>query len=305
MQIQKISKVQKYLIIFGILMLCFPFILMLSFFKDLPILSALFSEYIKSGTSIFITSLPKIPLVYIPEGGTQFTYFTLNHLIDIIIISNCWAFIQTTIYHYCKKGYSDPEPPLFIFGYGYTKNTSKDVKGGYYEYPLDSIFTHSLNSTEFDKVIRSGGLEKYKQNDIKDPKYFKSLPFLWNLHALYFLIYYKSSFPELFLRFYLINNNKSQLRITTSFNKPIFIWHLNYTILSIQLYPSSPYLCKSRTIRLCLIKGIDWLSLPQLKLQSELNQNSTQNNLENLKPINYTNLKSELYGMEKRNTRFI
>jgi hypothetical protein len=101
---KKINRLKPILIIASI-NFSFLFIIVIMLLKDIPSLSLLIKNYIKSGKSFFIPSLPTDNLI---EGlSKKFPQATLNltigHLIDFIIMVNLTCYIESSIYHYIKK----------------------------------------------------------------------------------------------------------------------------------------------------------------------------------------------------------
>lgn len=92
-------------IILLIVSICFSFlfIILFSILKDIPILSLLFKEYVEKGVSFFLPMIPDKNLFpYIPNGVPN--HFTIGHLIDILILVNITVYIESSVYHYLKKG---------------------------------------------------------------------------------------------------------------------------------------------------------------------------------------------------------
>ncbi|MFX0032609.1 MAG: hypothetical protein ACFE8E_09990 [Candidatus Hodarchaeota archaeon] len=100
MQDDKKFKKLKAVLILIFIFLCIPVTLLYLFLRDISELSIFFSDYFGSGSSIFIPFLPKINLLwFLPEPF----FFSLGHLIDIVILINAIGYIQTSIYHYFVK----------------------------------------------------------------------------------------------------------------------------------------------------------------------------------------------------------
>lgn len=70
---------------------CLPIAFIYLFLRDIPLLSSLFSEYVNSGTSLFFPFISSNIIVF---------QFTTGHLIDIIIVNNIVAFLESGGYHY-------------------------------------------------------------------------------------------------------------------------------------------------------------------------------------------------------------
>lgn len=108
-------------IIILIISICFSFlfIILFSVLKDIPILSLLFKEYIDDGRSLFIPIIPNynffsfLPeITYLPNKIS--IYFTIGHLIDIIILINIIVYTEATVYHYLKRGLLDKKDAMFF-----------------------------------------------------------------------------------------------------------------------------------------------------------------------------------------------
>ena len=107
----KLKKVKTILILVFISS-CFLVTFIYTFLRDVPVISSLLNEYITSGKSFFIPSLPYVnTLGFLPEEYQ--IQFSLGHLIDILIIINLYCFIDTSLYHYFKRIYINGDTKLF------------------------------------------------------------------------------------------------------------------------------------------------------------------------------------------------
>jgi hypothetical protein len=104
--------------------------------KDLPVLSSLIKDYIDSGKSFFIPSLPTPNIIEGVSERFPNANFTVGHLVDLLIVINIILYFESTIYHYVKKtvfdemilGYRDSASPLEYYGiYSLYKNTEKKI----------------------------------------------------------------------------------------------------------------------------------------------------------------------------------
>ena len=102
------------IIILVVFITSFPVAFMCMFIKDVPVLSSLFDDYILTGKSIFIQILPNINILWFLPQDVQITYFSIGHLLDIIIIVNIMFYIETNVYHYVKWSSSNEEALAFI-----------------------------------------------------------------------------------------------------------------------------------------------------------------------------------------------
>jgi hypothetical protein len=132
----------------------FLLIFIFLFLKDIPVLSSLLKEYIESGNSFFIPSIPYHNLLCdVPEKFPN-AHFTVGHLIDLIIMLNLVSYIESSIYHYIKKIYFT------------------NTKCGYYEFSvfyhkgISSLKNESKNETR-DNLLLQNSPSKLSNNSEK------------------------------------------------------------------------------------------------------------------------------------------
>ena len=89
--------------------ICLPIAFIFIFLRHIPIIFSLIEDYVNSGSSFFIPFIPNINLLgFLPERGPTIG-LTLGQLIDIIIMINLFAYIESSIYHFFKKKYLNEE----------------------------------------------------------------------------------------------------------------------------------------------------------------------------------------------------
>ena len=85
------------------------------FVRDVPVLFSLLNDYITSGNSFFIPTLPYLNILWFLPEKYQTIQLSLGHLIDIIIISNLFCYVDTGFYHYFKRAFLNEEDQLFFY----------------------------------------------------------------------------------------------------------------------------------------------------------------------------------------------
>jgi len=136
------------------------------------ILFSLSNDYINSGQSFFIPSLPYINVFWFLPKEFQFIRFNVGHLIDIIIIINLDCYMDTCFYHYYKKAYLNEENQVLIGFNLYVSNNNyeTDLRKEYF-FPIQS---QTLNypiidekSNIFSNVFLKSTNQKLITNDFK------------------------------------------------------------------------------------------------------------------------------------------
>ncbi|MFX1442898.1 MAG: hypothetical protein ACFFHV_05740 [Promethearchaeota archaeon] len=101
----KCSKLNKLKIILILIFITSFFLVSLIyvFLSDIPVLISLLDKYFSSGKSFFIPFIPPINVLnFLPEKY-RIIRLTIGQLIDIYIISNLIAYIDSSFYHYLKN----------------------------------------------------------------------------------------------------------------------------------------------------------------------------------------------------------
>jgi len=142
----------------------FIFIILITLLKDIPLLPELIKNYIESGESFFIPSIPYHNLLCeVPEKFPK-AHFTVGHLIDLIIMINLVSYIESSIYHYIKKVYfTNTKFGYYEFSVFYHKGISSLKNDSKNEISTDKLFIqnfHSklLNNTEKKGISRFYGM---------------------------------------------------------------------------------------------------------------------------------------------------
>ncbi|TXT60973.1 MAG: membrane protein of unknown function [Promethearchaeota archaeon] len=142
----------KLILVISSISFSFLFILLLMVLKDIPVLSSLIKQYIESGESFFIPSIPSQNLIVCISERFPKANFTLGHLIDLIIIANIILYTEASIYHYIKRVYWNGG----IFGL--RESTPLDYYGIY------SIDAHSERTFSNEKVLPYSFKEVFYSN---------------------------------------------------------------------------------------------------------------------------------------------
>jgi len=130
------------------------------FLKDIPLLSSLIKEYIESGDSFFIPSIPNNNLLINITEKFPNANFTVGHLIDLIIMINLVFYIESSIYHYIKKiFFANTKSGYYEFSVFYNKGNSRLNHDFMDEKSIDKLFTNNfpyslLDNTENKRILK-------------------------------------------------------------------------------------------------------------------------------------------------------
>jgi len=127
--------------------------------KDLPVISSVIKEYIESGKSFFLPSIPYYNLLIEISQRFPNANFTTGHLLDLIIIINLVFYIESSIYHYLKKVYFNggifsycESSSLEYYGiYSLDKNSEKHIS-------IEKIIPYDFLEAFFDDKTRNNSL---------------------------------------------------------------------------------------------------------------------------------------------------
>jgi len=182
------------------------------------------SDFINSGNSFFIPSLPYINVFWFLPENYKFIRFSLGNLIDIVIIFNLYCYIDTCIYHYYKNAYLNDENQVLIDFYSYISNDKEIYTSKELFFPNQSNFffnstCQKIINTIFISLKQSTCLDHNKECiqsnfspffQIKrffilyDPKFFPISPKNKCIRIFSFLLFFYQIFRNINLLFFVI-----------------------------------------------------------------------------------------------------
>ncbi len=233
---KKLNKLKLILVISSI-SFSFIFIILIILLKDIPLLPALIKEYIESGKSFFIPSIPNNNLLVISAKKFPNANFTVGHLVDLIIMMNIVVYIESSIYHYIKKVYfANTKSGYYEFSVFYHKGIylqNHDIND---EISIDKQFIQKFSHSSLDNTEEKGILKLYGITPIrfdglrrKRKKYnnsnYKSNFFQKSLASKNSYLFYK------FFNFSSLSKSLWDIHYEYSFKPIFFNKNFNYNLL--------------------------------------------------------------------------